>query len=93
LVQDIEGLEKIEVIPQNLDVEPVGYFPRTVSFTLWDPKKEPKPRLPPHVHKKFFEPLADYPPLSEQMEARKDGTYVYKRFMGGKTQTATAPKL
>lgn len=85
-LQDVEGLAKYEVIPQNLDVEPVGYFPMAVTFTLWSKKAVPKSKLPPHVLKKFFEPLQAYDPVAEQMKQREEGTYQYTRFMGNGTQ-------
>lgn len=86
----MEGLDKYEVIPQNLDVEAVGYYPMAVTFAVWDPKIVPRPTLPPHVHRKFFEPLQEYPSLEEQKKMREDGTYVYKRFMANTVQKETA---
>lgn len=89
-------MERLEVIPQNLDVEPVGYYPLAVSFAAWHPKIVPKPRLLPHVHTKFFEPLIEFPPVKEQQKQREEGTYVYKRFMANTIQkevgTPTRPK-
>jgi hypothetical protein len=83
---DIEGLERYEVIPQNVDVEPVGYYPLAVTFTLWHAKAVPKPKLPPHVHRKFFEALSEYPSLEEQQKQKEEGTYIYKRFMANTIQ-------
>lgn len=83
----------MEVIPVNLDVEPLGYYPLSVSFKLWDPTKLPKHKLPVHVHKKFFQPLYEYPPVAVQNQQRLEGTYVYKRYMSSGTKSVMHPKL
>ena len=69
-----------------MDVEPIGYFPTAVTFGLWGPKAAPKPKLPPHVLNKFFEPLEEYPPIEEQKKQRMEGTYQYTRFMANSIQ-------
>lgn len=89
----MQGLESYEVIPQHLDVEAIGYYPKAVGFATYDPKKLPKPRLPPHVHRKFFEPLQEYPSLEEQKQQRLEGTYVYKRFLRKGISAQKGPKL
>lgn len=91
--QDVEGLAKYEVFPQNLDVEPIGYHPKAVTFGLWGPKAAPKPTLPPHVVAKFFEPLQEYPPIAEQMQQREEGTYKYTRFMANNIQREAGHSL
>lgn len=70
-----------------MDVEPIGYHPKAVTFGLWSgPKTAPKPTLPPHVVAKFFEPLQEFPPIEEQQKQRDEGTYKYTRFMANTIQ-------
>jgi hypothetical protein len=54
IVHVTDTKEDFEVIPQLLTVSAVGYIPQAVTFSLYNPKKEPQPKLPERVQKMWY---------------------------------------
>lgn len=87
----METGETFEVFPAIMDVDHRGYYPRTISFTIFDKSKIPPPKIPVHIRKIFFKPLNEFPSIEEQYKQRDNGTWNYVRWVGEDVIIEKAP--